>query len=261
MITVSFAQLQEWISLFLWPFCRFTGFLLIAPIFSHSSLPNRVKLGLALIFTVIISPVLPALPAVPLFSWASFGIIIEQLIIGVAIGLVMQVVFAVVQAAGEYIGLQMGLAFATFFSPDSGANTMILSRVFYTFAILMFLALDGHLLMLEVLARSFTLLPVGTLGMNADAFLLIAQFGMVIFSSGILLALPVFGALLIVNLTLGILNRSAPQLTVFSVGFPMSLTLGLVLLTVLMTELGGYLRRLFEQGFAMLEQVLTSMAL
>ncbi|WP_417685836.1 flagellar biosynthetic protein FliR [Pseudidiomarina gelatinasegens] len=256
MLTVTFAQLQEWVSLFLWPFCRFTGLLLIAPVFSHSSVPNQVKIGLALLFTIIISPVLPPLPDIPLFSWASFGIMVEQLIIGLTIGLVVQVVFAAIQAAGEYIGLQMGLAFATFFSPDSGANTMILSRLFYTFAILMFVAIDGHLIMLEILARSFQFLPIGTLGLNASAFEQVARFGTVVFSSGILLALPVFGALLIVNLTLGILNRSAPQLTVFSVGFPMSLTLGLVLMTVLTTELGGFLQRLFGVGLNMVEQVL-----
>src|SRR5690554_3381851 len=112
MISVTFAQLQEWISLFLWPFCRFTGLFLIAPIFSHSSVPHPVKLGLALITTVVVSPLLPPLPAVPLFSWASVGIIAEQILIGVTIGLIVQVVFAAIQAAGEYIGLQMGLAFA-----------------------------------------------------------------------------------------------------------------------------------------------------
>lgn len=256
MISVTFAQLQEWISLFLWPFCRFTGLFLIAPIFSHSSVPHPVKLGLALITTVVVSPLLPPLPTVPLFSWASVGIIAEQILIGVTIGLIVQVVFAAIQAAGEYIGLQMGLAFATFFSPDSGANTMILSRVFYAFAILMFAAIDGHLLMVEVLVRSFDFLPIGTLGVNASVFEHVARFGTVVFSSGILLALPVFGALLIVNLTLGILNRSAPQLTVFSVGFPMSLTLGLVLMMVLTTELGGYLQRLFRVAFTMIEQVL-----
>ncbi|MDX1705767.1 flagellar biosynthetic protein FliR [Pseudidiomarina sp.] len=259
MLTITFAQLEHWISLFLWPFCRFSGVLLIAPVLSHSSLPRQIKLGLALIFTVVISPLLPPLPDVPLFSWESFGIIVEQLLIGVAIGLVMQVVFAAIQAAGEFIGLQMGLAFATFFSPDSGANTMILSRLFYVFSMLMFLAIDGHLLLLEVLARSFIMLPIGTIGMNADAFELIARFGAVIFSAGILLALPVFGALLIVNLTLGILNRSAPQLTVFSIGFPMSLTLGLVLLLVLMTELGTYLQRMFQVGLDMVEKVLVTL--
>lgn len=259
MVSVTFAQLEAWISLFLWPFCRFSGLLLIAPVLSHSSLPNMTKLGLAAIFSIIIAPMLPALPDVPLFSWASFGIMLEQIIIGVAIGFVMQVIFAAIQAAGEFIGLQMGLAFATFFSPDSGANTMILSRLLYVFSTLMFLAIDGHLILIEILTNSFFTLPIGSLGLNAGAFELIARFGTVIFSSGILLALPVFGALLIVNLTLGILNRSAPQLTVFSVGFPMSLLLGLVLLMVLMTDLGGYMQKLFRMGLAMIEQTVATL--
>src|SRR5690606_4227796 len=146
-------------------------------------------------------------------------------------------------------------AFATLFSPDSGANTMILSRVFYAFAILMFAAIDGNLLMAEIFVRSLEFLHFGNLGLNASVLDNVASYGTVVFSSGILLALPVFGALLIVNLTLGILNRSAPQLTVFSVGFPMSLTLGLVLMMVLTTELGGYLQRLFRVAFTMIEQV------
>lgn len=148
----------------------------------------------------------------------------------------------------------MGLAFATFFSPDSGANTMILSRVLYAFSLLFFVAIDGHLLLIETLAKSFQWFPIGTIGgLSASFFETVVKFGAVVFSAGILLALPVFGALLIVNLTLGILNRSAPQLTVFSVGFPMSLTLGMVLLLVLTTELGYYLRKLFQLGFNMLD--------
>lgn len=254
MVSVTFAQLEAWISVFFWPFCRFSGLLLIAPVLSHSSVPNPVKLGIAAILSIIISPLLPALPNVPLFSWAGFGIIVEQLIIGAAIGFVMQITFAAIQAAGEYIGLQMGLAFATFFSPDSGSNTMILSRFFYVFAMLLFVTIDGHLILIEILVRSFDWLPIASIGsLEAGIFETIARFGAIVFSSGILLALPVFGALLIVNLTLGILNRSAPQLTVFSVGFPMSLTLGMVLLVVLMTELGYYLQNLFQLGFNVLD--------
>lgn len=254
MVSITFAQLEAWISLFFWPFCRFSGLLLIAPVLSHSSVPNRVKLGVAAILSIIIAPLLPAVPDIPLFSWASFGIVVEQLIIGVAIGFVMQITFAAVQAAGEYIGLQMGLAFATFFSPDSGANTMILSRFFYVFATLLFVTIDGHLILLEIVVRSFTWMPIASFGtFESGIFESIARLGGMVFSSGILLALPVFGALLIVNLTLGILNRSAPQLTVFSVGFPMSLTLGMVLLVVLMTELGYYLQNLFQLGFNFLD--------
>lgn len=256
MVTVTFAELESWISLFFWPFCRFTGLFISAPILSHSSIPNRVKLAVVAILSILVGPLLPAMPEVPLFSWASFGIIVEQLVIGAAIGVVMQIIFAAIQAAGEYIGLQMGLAFASFFSPDSGTNTMILSRFFFVFSSLLFVTIDGHLLLIETLVRSFAWLPIASVAsLPSDIFMAIVRFGSVVFSSGILLALPVFGALLIVNLTLGILNRSAPQLTVFSVGFPMSLTLGMVLLVVLMTELGAYLQALFQLGFQFLDSL------
>jgi flagellar biosynthetic protein FliR len=172
----------------------------------------------------------------------------------------MRVMFSAVMAAGDFIGLQMGLAFATFVSPDTGTNTMVLSRLFYMIALLMFLALNGHLMVIETLAFSFHALPVGMAGLNVGAFDLLARSGATIFSAGLALALPLIAALLIVNLCLGILNRSAPQLTVFSVGFPTSLTLGLALIGVLMTDLGRYLDALFGQGLQTLQAMIQAMA-
>ncbi|WP_194756473.1 flagellar biosynthetic protein FliR [Aliidiomarina indica] len=260
MVEVTFLQLQAWIAAFFWPFVRLTSFMLTAPILGHSAIPNPLKLALGATLAIVITPILPPMPDVPIYSWAGFGIIVEQILIGVSIGLIMQVTFAVVQAAGEFIGLQMGLAFATFFSPDSGANTMILSRILHVFAMLMFLALNGHLIVLEILAFSFQQLPIGTLGLNLGAFDMLARFGSVVFLSGILLALPVFGALLIINITLGILNRSAPQLTVFSIGFPMSLTMGLFLIMTLTTNLGSYLQRLFANSIEFISHFLDALA-
>ena len=184
---------------------------------------------------------------------------VEQTLIGVAMGLALRVMFTVVQAAGEFIGLQMGLAFATFVSPD-GANTMILSRLFYMITLLMFLAVNGHLIVIDTLATSFQTLPVGTSGLNPNGFEMLVRYGGTIFVSGLLLALPLVAALLIVNLSLGILNRSAPQLTVFSVGFPTSLTLGLFLLLVLMTDFGRFLQGLFSEGLQFLSQLVEALA-
>ncbi|HBN60191.1 MAG TPA: flagellar biosynthetic protein FliR, partial [Halomonas sp.] len=107
--------------------------------------PNQAKVALAAVIAVVIAPVLPPMPSVPLMSWAGLGIIIEQMLIGIAIGLVMHIMFAVVQAAGEFIGLQMGLAFASFFDMSSGTNIMVLSRILYMVTLLMFLAFNGHL--------------------------------------------------------------------------------------------------------------------
>ncbi|UXZ53823.1 flagellar biosynthetic protein FliR [Halomonas sp. 7T] len=260
MVEVTFAQLQGWLVAFLWPFARITAFMAASPLWGHSSIPNQAKVGIAALVAVVIAPVLPAMPSVPIMSWAGVGIMVEQILIGLAIGLVMHIIFAVVQAAGEFIGLQMGLAFASFFDLSSGTNIMVLSRILYMITLLMFVALNGHLMVLETLVMSFQTLPVGIGTLNPNAFELLARYAGTIFASGMLLALPLAGSLLIISLSLGILNRSAPQLTVFNIGFPTSLTVGLILLMVLMTDIGRFLQRLFSQGLTFMQSLIETMA-
>ncbi|HCR97099.1 MAG: flagellar biosynthetic protein FliR [Halomonas sp.] len=260
MVEITFAQLQGWLIAFLWPFARITAFMAVSPLWGHSSIPNQAKVGIAALVTIVIAPILPAMPNVAIMSWAGIGIMVEQIVIGLAIGLVMHIIFAVVQAAGEYIGLQMGLAFATFFDASSGTNIMVLSRILYMITLLMFLAFNGHLMVLETLVMSFETLPIGISGLNPGAFDLLARYAGTIFAAGMLLALPVVGALLIINLCLGILNRSAPQLTVFNIGFPTSLTVGLTLLMVLMTRIDRFLQALFSQGLGMMQNLIEAMA-
>ncbi|MDT8399661.1 MAG: flagellar biosynthetic protein FliR [Pseudomonadales bacterium] len=260
MLTVSFAQLQLWLAMFLWPFIRITAFLAAAPLLGHSSVPNQVKIGLAFFLTLVVSATLPPLPQVPVMSWAGVGIIAEQIVIGLALGLVMQIIFTVVEAAGEFIGLQMGLAFASFFAPDTGANTLILSRLLYMLTLLMFLAFDGHLMVIEILTSTFITLPVGFGNLDASAFDLLVRYASIIFSSGLLLAMPLVAALMVINMAMSILNRVAPQFTVFSVGFPMSLLAGIILLMVMMNDLGNFLQGLFSQGLIFAQQLMENMA-
>nr|WP_297457493.1 flagellar biosynthetic protein FliR [uncultured Halomonas sp.] len=260
MIEVTFDQLQGWLIAFLWPFVRIAAFIMAAPLWGHSSIPTQVKIGLAAVLAIVISPVLPPLPDIPIMSWEGLGIMVEQMLIGIAIGLVMRVTLTVVMAAGEYIGLQMGLGFATFFSPALGTNTMILSRVLYIVTLLMLLAFNGHLVVIEILATSFETLPIGMGGFNPAAFEMLARYGGTIFVAGLLLALPVVASLLIINLSLGILNRASPQLTIFSVGFPLTLVVGLALMMVLMSDLAGFLERLFMEGFAFMRELIAVMA-
>lgn len=260
MVEVTFAQLHGWLVAFFWPFARITAFMAASPLWGHSSIPNQAKVGIAALVAVVIAPVLPAMPSVPIMSWAGVGIMVEQILIGLAIGLVMHIIFAVVQAAGEFIGLQMGLAFASFFDLSSGTNIMVLSRILYMITLLMFLAFNGHLMVLETLVMSFQTLPVGIGTLNPNAFELLARYAGTIFASGMLLALPLVSSLLIISLSLGILNRSAPQLTVFNIGFPASLTVGLILLMVLMTDIGRFLQRLFSQGLTFMQSLIETMA-
>lgn len=260
MVEVDFAQLQLWLATFFWPFVRLTAFLSASPLWGHKSIPMRVKIGLAVLLAALLAPNLPPLPAVPLISWSSLGIVIEQMLIGLAMGLTMHVILAVVQAAGELIGLQMGLGFASFFAPDTGTNTMILSRLLYMISLLMFLAFNGHLIVLEILAGSFASLPIGQ-ALNPSAWQTLVRYASTILASGLLLALPLVAALLTINLAMGILNRAAPQLTVFSIGFPLTMCVGLALMMVLMNDLGRFLEGLFSGGLIFLRQLLESMAL
>ena len=260
MVEVTFAQLQGWLVAFLWPFARITAFMAASPLWGHSSVPNQAKVGLAALISIVIAPILPAMPDIAVMSWAGVGIMIEQILIGLAMGLVMHIMFAVVQAAGDFIGLQMGLAFASFFDASSGTNIMVLSRILYMITLLMFLAMNGHLMVLETLIMSFQTLPIGIGTFNPDAFILLSRYAGTIFASGMLLALPLVGSLLTINLALGILNRSAPQLTVFNIGFPTSLIVGLILMMVLMTDINRFLQRLFTQGLGFMQTLIETMA-
>ncbi|MFS8152730.1 flagellar biosynthetic protein FliR [Vreelandella titanicae] len=260
MVEVTFAQLQGWLVAFLWPFARITAFMAASPLWGHSSVPNQAKVGLAALIAIVIAPILPVMPDIAVMSWAGMGIMIEQILIGLAMGLVMHIMFAVVQAAGDFIGLQMGLAFASFFDASSGTNIMVLSRILYMITLLMFLAMNGHLMVLETLIMSFQTLPIGIGTFNPDAFILLSRYAGTIFASGMLLALPLVGSLLTINLALGILNRSAPQLTVFNIGFPTSLIVGLILMMVLMTDINRFLQRLFTQGLGFMQTLIETMA-
>lgn len=260
MVQVTFDQLQTWLAMFFWPFVRMLAFIMACPLLGHSSVPNQAKIGLAFLLAVVVSPTLAPMPDVPVYSWAGVGIIVEQVLIGVALGMVLHVIFTVVQATGEFIGLQMGLAFATFFSPDTGANTMILSRLFYMLTLLLFLALNGHLIAIEILAATFTTLPVASMSLDTGAFEVLVRFGSTIFIAGMLLAVPMVASLLIINLSMGILNRTAPQFTIFSIGFPMYLTAGLFLLMVLMGDMGQFLERLFAQGLLFMQDFVELLA-
>jgi flagellar biosynthetic protein FliR len=162
----------------------------------------------------------------------------------------MRIVFAAVQTAGEFIGLQMGLSFASFFDPATGANTAVLARLMNMIAMLLFIALNGHLLMLAGFIRSFDILPIQNAGINIDGLSVLFEWSAQVMIAGMLLALPLIIVLLTISLALGILNRTAQQLSVFAVGFPISLLVGIVLLWVVLPHTSPFLRRLFDEGIS-----------
>ncbi len=260
MIEVSTNQMYGWIAAFLWPMFRLLALFATAPVFSESSIPRRAKVLLAGALATIVSPTLGNIPAVPVYSFEGFLIILNEIGIGVAMGFSMRLVFAAVQTAGELIGLQMGLSFASFYDRSAGGQTMVLGRFLNIVATLMFLALDGHLMLLAALVDSFQGLPIAAVPLSGHGWGMVARAGSMVFASGTLLALPMIAALLTTNLAMGILNRASPQLSIFAVGFPVTLMGGMLVLMLVMPQMGTYMQHMIEAGLQTAATVLDQLA-
>ncbi len=248
MISLTDAQLNAWLISFIWPLTRILGLIMVAPAFGHRSVPGRVKIGLGVFIALIIAPTLPPMPDVGLGSWHGLFILVQQLLIGIAIGFTMRIAFTAVEAAGEIIGLQMGLGFASFFDPQSAGQTLVLGRFFNILAVLVFLAVNAHLLLIGILVESFHSLPISHQPLLAGGFYNVAAYGSTVFSVGLQLSLPLIAILLMTNLALGILTRSAPQLNIFAIGFPITLGVGLIVLNLTMPYLGPLFEQLIQNG-------------
>jgi flagellar biosynthetic protein FliR len=248
MITLTSADLNTWLTSFLWPLARILALLAAAPLLGNAAIPARVKIGLGVCLTLIVSPALGPLPKVEPGSMEGLLILGQQIVIGLAMGFAMRIVFSAVEMAGEIAGLQMGLGFATFFSPRSDGSTLVVARFVGLLATLIFLAVNGHLLMLSVLTESFSVFPISTEPVSAAGWQTLAHWGARIFEAGLGLALPVVTALLIVNLALGILTRAAPQLNIFAVGFPITLMVGMIALMLSLPYFTPVIEKLITEG-------------
>ncbi|MFD1558522.1 flagellar biosynthetic protein FliR [Paraburkholderia silviterrae] len=255
MFTVTYAQLNLWLTAFLWPFTRILALVAVAPILGHRSVPTRVKIGIAAFITLIVAPTLDPMPQVTVFSAEGVWILVNQFLIGAALGFTMQIVFAVVTAAGDLMGLGMGLGFASFFDPQANTSTPALSSWLNMMAMLAFLVFDGHLQMIAALVETFHSVPVSANVLSGNGYRLIAGWGATVFNGGLLLSLPVVVALLITNISLGILNRAAPQIGIFQIGFALTMLVGLLLIQMMMPNLIPYFARLFDGGIDQMGRV------
>lgn len=260
MLQVTSEQWLHWLSIYIWPLIRVLAFVASAPLFGERLIAKRVKLGLGMMITLLIAPSLPAVE-VPLFSVQALRLALQQILIGTLLGATMQLAFAAVRAAGEAIGLQMGLSFATFVDPGSNMNIPLLARLLDMLAMLLFLSFNGHLWLISLLADTFHTLPPGGGPLDSHAFLALARAGSLIFLQGLMLALPLITLLLTLNLALGLLNRMAPQLSIFVIGFPLTLTMGLLLMAPLMSLIAPFCESLFAEVFRLLANIIAELSL
>jgi flagellar biosynthetic protein FliR len=237
---VSFteAELIAWLSPLFWPFVRVLALFSALPLLGQRTVPARVRVGLALLIVVAAQASLPAMPQVALDSPLAFMLVLQNVLIGLTLGFAVRIVFAAVEFAGELIGLQMGLNYAGFFDPASGGQATAPSRFFGTIVGLLFIVINGHLLVVAAVVQSFHAFPVAP---EPFAFLRALQpqvWGSEVFALGLWIALPLVGMLLFVNLVLGVISRVAAQMNVFAIGFPVTLGVGLLgmLLTLPMMQ-------------------------
>jgi flagellar biosynthetic protein FliR len=234
MLTFTEAQVLAWVSPLLWPFLRVLALFGAMPVIAQRSVPMRLRVALAFLIALCAQASLPEMPVVALDSAQGFLVVIQQVLIGVSLGFAARVVFAAIELAGELIGLQMGLNFAGFFDPATGGQTTAVSRFYGVSVSWLFIVINGHLLLIAAVVQSFHAFPVGP---EPFAFLRSVQpqvWGAEIFALGLWIALPMIAMLLFVNLVLGIVSRVAQQMNVFAIGFPITLSVGLlgVLLTL-----------------------------
>ncbi len=253
MLNIAASQLMGWIGDWIWPFSRLAGCLMVAPVFGAGFVPPRVRVVLAGAIAWLVVPLLPPAPDISPLSLAGILVLAEQVLIGVAIGFVLQLAFDAVGLAGQLIANTMGLSFAFNVDPLRGASTAAIGQFYVVLMVMTFLVLDGHLAIIQLLVDGFRTLPVGGTGFGADTLLRVVAAGSLLFSGALSIALPGLTALLVANIGFGLISRAAPTLNIFAVGFPVTIVFGLV---VMQLGLPGV-----QQGFvSMLQQVFADAA-
>ncbi|MFM2087592.1 MAG: hypothetical protein RLZZ237_2461 [Pseudomonadota bacterium] len=248
MLTLSSIELNTWIAALLWPLSRILGLLAAAPLFGNAAVPITVKVSLGALLAMIIAPTVPTLPATDPMSLAGLLILTQEMLVGLAMGFTVRIVFSSIEMAGEISSLTMGLGFASFFDPQTKGRSSAISQFLVMLATLMFLTINGHLVLLAALAESFVSLPISASPISGGGFQQLALWGGEIFRTGLQIALPVVAALLLTNVALGILTRAAPQLNIFGIGFPVTLGVGLLVIGMVLPYLSTPFQNMFMRG-------------
>lgn len=249
------ADITTWIGSLVWPFTRIAAMLAIAPIFGARMVQKRTRLVMALLLTWIVLPLLPQVPAIDPFSIAGALVTVQQMVIGLAIGFSLQLIFATLVIAGQATAMGMGLGFAQMVDPQNGVNVPVIGQYYVVVATLLFLALNGHLALIRVLVDSFQTLPVGVDSLGREDFRAIAYWGTRMFADALMVAVPAIASILLVNISFGVVSRSAPQLNVFGVGFPITLTLGFIILVFAVSNLLPQMQHLIQGALISVSQL------
>jgi flagellar biosynthetic protein FliR len=250
---IDLAQLPLWAGRVMWVMARVAGLCLAAPVFGSISAPLQVRIAVIVLLTLVLVPLAPA--SVNPLSMAGVVVLVQQLLIGAAIGFVLWLSFQAVAYAGQAVAQSMGLGFAESVDPSSGGSTPTLGQFYLLLVTLLFLAMDGHLRLVALLAESFRRLPPDTSVLSADALHAVAMFGGQLFLGAVRVALPALTALLLVNMGFAAISRAAPSMNLFAVGFPITLCLGFLALWLSLRSLPGAFEAIEDRAWSLMRQL------
>ncbi|WP_113908307.1 flagellar biosynthetic protein FliR [Aliidiomarina celeris] len=246
---VQLDTILQWLAQHFWPFTRVAGMFVTMAIFSGRTIPTRIKLFAAVAITMAIAPVLPPID-VPFETVSPAGMLVtvHQITIGMLLGIISLMVIHTFSVAGQILGMQIGLGFASMVDPGSGQQVPVLGQFYLMLATLMFLAFDGHLTMIRIVVLSFDAIPIGQRGPDVDAMYYVAMWGANMFRAGLTFALSAVIAIMTMSLAFGIMTRAAPQLNIFTIGFPIKLVSGLLILWLTMGNFVRHFDKLWGSG-------------
>jgi flagellar biosynthetic protein FliR len=227
---VTYEQIESWVGGAFWPFLRIGACIMVAPMFSASYVPPRVRIVLAGALTVVALPMIARPEGLTVLSVDGVVTTVQQIVIGAALGFVLQLLFDAVNLGGQFIANGMGLGLAFNIDPLLDVETPALGQLYVMLASLTFLALDGHIALIDTLVISFRGIPIGPIGFSSEAMRSLAEWGDQLFIGALRIALPGVTALLVINLAFGAISRAAPSLNLFAVGLPITLVFGLVVI-------------------------------
>ena len=251
------SQLLHTMQNYWWPFCRLLAIFSMAPLFNHKAITKKIRVLLALAVTVAIGGALPKVAEINPLSAQGVLVTLEQIAFGLILGLCLQLVFTVFSVVGEVVSAQMGMTMARYNDPVNGvSSSSIVYQLYFVLLALLFLSIDGHLLTLSVLFKSFTYWPVGS-GLNYSSYTVFIQAVAWVFSAAVLLTLPMVFCVVLVQFCFGLLNRISPSMNLFSLGFPITILVGLLCIFITLPNVPeNYLhltRELLDNIAAMLE--------
>jgi flagellar biosynthetic protein FliR len=253
--TVTYEQIESWVGSAFWPFLRIGACLMAAPMFGARFVPPRVRIVLAGALTLVALPLIPRPEGLTVLSADGLVTTLQQIIIGAALGFILQMIFEAVNLAGQVIANGMGLGLALNVDPLLNVETPALGQLFVMLGSLTFLALDGHIALVDTLVTSFRGLPIGPAGLSSEAMHSFADWGDQLFLGALRIALPGMTALMVINLAFGAISRAAPALNLFAIGLPIALVFGLVVVFFGLPNMQSGFVDLLKSTFQLLRSV------